>query len=83
MSDQEEKAAAEAASNVERKPASIDIERSQDRSSPDNARDSDVIRDEKEAMRRKNNLSDPSDEAPEAEKPTVAEIESINAAIGH
>lgn len=50
--------------------------------SHDQERDQSVIDDEKEAMRRAG-LPKPSDDAPEAENPKIAEIESVIAAVRH
>lgn len=59
-----------------------EIEQDQTHQSRDQARDQAVIDDEKEAMRRAK-LPKPGNDAPEAENPKIAEIESVLAAIRH
>lgn len=82
MSDHEEKAERQAKSKVEQPPAGIDFEHKPRMPENDNAKNAEVIDDEKEAVRREG-LPNPADETPEAENPRVAEIESIIAAVRH
>lgn len=82
MSDHEEKAGAQAKSKIGPPPAGIDFEQKPKMPESENAKDAEVIDDEKEAMRREG-LPNPADETPEAENPRVAEIESIIAAVRH
>lgn len=88
MANQRENAATAAASQKEQRPAGIEGEQDEHRVSQDSAagceqaRNADVLRDEQEAMRRKE-LSLWSNEPAEAQDPQVAEIESLMAAVRH